>query len=99
MLRPLSASASYIYGSAVTTGTWSPSATSRGCTPTSPVGSPRLQLHGGVGFTWAFDCHLYLKRASLNQALVAPNVRQIDDAAARLEAATRSGRSALEMTL
>ena len=22
-----------------------------------------LQIHGGVGFTWEYDCHLYFKRA------------------------------------
>ncbi len=29
-----------------------------------------VQMHGGVGFTWEYDCHLYLKRALLNQALL-----------------------------
>jgi alkylation response protein AidB-like acyl-CoA dehydrogenase len=24
-----------------------------------------IQVHGGVGFTWAFDCHLYYRRANL----------------------------------
>ena len=24
-----------------------------------------LQIHGGVGFTWEFDIHLYLKRGKL----------------------------------
>jgi alkylation response protein AidB-like acyl-CoA dehydrogenase len=28
-----------------------------------------LQCHGGVGFTWDFDVHLYLKRARLSQQL------------------------------
>jgi alkylation response protein AidB-like acyl-CoA dehydrogenase len=22
-----------------------------------------IQIHGGVGFTWEYDCHLYFKRA------------------------------------
>jgi hypothetical protein len=26
-----------------------------------------LQVHGGIGFTWAHDTHLYLKRAQLDQ--------------------------------
>ena len=26
-----------------------------------------LQVHGGIGFTWEHDLHLYLKRAQLNQ--------------------------------
>lgn len=25
--------------------------------------SDNIQLHGGIGFTWEMDCHLYLKRA------------------------------------
>ena len=28
-----------------------------------------LQSHGGIGFTWEHDTHLYLKRAMLNQAV------------------------------
>jgi acyl-CoA dehydrogenase len=23
-----------------------------------------IQVHGGMGFTWAFDCHLYYRRAN-----------------------------------
>ena len=26
-----------------------------------------LQVHGGIGFTWESDVHLYLKRAQLDQ--------------------------------
>ena len=26
-----------------------------------------IQTHGGVGFTWAYDCHLYLKRAKAGE--------------------------------
>jgi len=26
-----------------------------------------LQVHGGIGFTWEHDMHLYLKRAQLDQ--------------------------------
>lgn len=28
-----------------------------------------IQLHGGIGFTWEHDCHLFLKRAILNELL------------------------------
>jgi alkylation response protein AidB-like acyl-CoA dehydrogenase len=28
-----------------------------------------VQVHGGIGFTWEHDMHLYLKRAKLDQAL------------------------------
>jgi len=34
------------------------------------VAQEGVQMHGGVGFTWEYDCHLYLKRAMLNQALL-----------------------------
>jgi alkylation response protein AidB-like acyl-CoA dehydrogenase len=26
-----------------------------------------LQVHGGIGFTWEHDVHLFLKRAQLDQ--------------------------------
>ncbi len=29
-----------------------------------------LQIHGGVGFTWEYDVHLYLKRARANESLL-----------------------------
>ena len=58
-----------------------------------------VQLHGGVGFTWEYDCHLYLKRARLNQALVASNETQLDYAAAGLAAATKADHSILELAL
>jgi alkylation response protein AidB-like acyl-CoA dehydrogenase len=29
-----------------------------------------VQLHGGLGYTWEHDMHLYLKRAKLNQSLL-----------------------------
>ena len=31
------------------------------------IASDGIQLHGGVGFTWEHDIHLYFKRAKLNQ--------------------------------
>ena len=30
------------------------------------------QVHGGIGFTWEHDCHLYLRRATSLEALVDP---------------------------
>ena len=33
-----------------------------------------MQLHGGIGFTWEHECHLFLKRARLNQVLGANTV-------------------------
>ncbi len=33
------------------------------------VAGQGVQVHGGIGFTWEHDIHLYLKRAKLDQAL------------------------------
>ena len=29
-----------------------------------------LQIHGGVGFTWEYDVHLYFKRAKSSESLL-----------------------------
>jgi alkylation response protein AidB-like acyl-CoA dehydrogenase len=58
-----------------------------------------VQLHGGVGFTWDFDPHVFLKRARLNEVLIMPNTALRDQAGAALTAITMSGRSALELGL
>jgi acyl-CoA dehydrogenase len=29
------------------------------------AGAEMIQLHGGVGFTWEYDCHLFYRRAKL----------------------------------
>jgi alkylation response protein AidB-like acyl-CoA dehydrogenase len=44
------------------------------------------QVHGGIGFTWEHDAHLYLRRATVLQALLAPEA-----AAAQLVDLTRRG--------
>ena len=56
-----------------------------------------VQLHGGVGFTWEYDVHLYLKRARLNEMLVADNLALRDAAAADLAKCTRIGQTTLEL--
>jgi alkylation response protein AidB-like acyl-CoA dehydrogenase len=33
------------------------------------VAAESIQLHGGIGFTWEHDAHLYLKRATVNRLL------------------------------
>jgi alkylation response protein AidB-like acyl-CoA dehydrogenase len=55
-------------------------------------------LHGGIGFTWEYDCHLFLKRARLNAVIGGDNAFRIDCAATALEQAARKGRSVLELT-
>ena len=58
-----------------------------------------VQLHGGVGHTWEFDCHLYLKRSRLNQAMVENNALQLDRVNDAFAAAMRAGRSVLELPI
>lgn len=56
-----------------------------------------VQLHGGVGFTWEFDVHIFLKRARLNEMLVGNNLILRDRAAAELATVTAPGASTLEL--
>lgn len=35
-----------------------------------PCAGECIQIHGGIGFTWEYDAHLYFKRASSSQALL-----------------------------
>jgi alkylation response protein AidB-like acyl-CoA dehydrogenase len=56
-----------------------------------------VQLHGGVGYTWDYDPHIFLKRARLNEILAMANPALRDRAATALAATTRAGHSALEL--
>jgi len=58
-----------------------------------------LQMHGGVGFTWEFDVHVYLMRSRLNELLVAHNHELRDRAADGFAEAFRAGRQPLELAL
>lgn len=58
-----------------------------------------LQLHGGIGFTWEYDCHLFLKRARLNRAIGGNNTDCLDRAAESLQRAVSGGRSVMELPL
>ncbi|MGW0365336.1 acyl-CoA dehydrogenase family protein [Streptomyces sp. NPDC002990] len=42
-----------------------------------------IQLHGGIGFTWEHDAHLYFKRAAADELLFGPADRLRAHAAAR----------------
>jgi alkylation response protein AidB-like acyl-CoA dehydrogenase len=33
------------------------------------IAEEAVQFHGGIGFTWEYDCHLFLKRALMNEML------------------------------
>ena len=55
-----------------------------------------IQVHGGIGFTWEHDAHLYLRRAGALSALLGP-VDRTRAAVARLAAAQDDTHSALEL--
>ncbi|HZG92692.1 MAG TPA: acyl-CoA dehydrogenase family protein, partial [Pseudonocardia sp.] len=41
-----------------------------------------IQVHGGIGFTWEHDAHLYLRRATVLAALTGAGTTAVDDVAA-----------------
>jgi alkylation response protein AidB-like acyl-CoA dehydrogenase len=45
-----------------------------------------IQLHGGIGFTWDYPAHLYLKRALLDRELFGSLANTLDDLARELAA-------------
>lgn len=78
------------------------------CSPTFfHCAAEALQFHGGVGFTWEYDVHLYFKRAKASQLLLgdAPlhleRIAQqlLDDSPATLFAAMASSDTSLTATL
>jgi alkylation response protein AidB-like acyl-CoA dehydrogenase len=48
---------------------WASIAKSHAADAYAEVAGQGIFVHGGIGFTWEHDMHLYLKRAKLNQAL------------------------------
>lgn len=46
------------------------------------IAEESVQFHGGVGFTWEYDCHIFLKRAWLNEMLGGPPVGCLERIAA-----------------
>lgn len=61
------------------------------------VASDCIQLHGGVGHTWEYDPHIYIKRARLNEALLASNRAMRDTAIRLLDEALDQGRTTTEL--
>jgi alkylation response protein AidB-like acyl-CoA dehydrogenase len=49
------------------------------------VSAENIQIHGGVGFTWEYDCHLYFKRAKSDEAWLGDGTRQRERVATLLE--------------
>ncbi|MEE8580142.1 MAG: acyl-CoA dehydrogenase family protein [Myxococcota bacterium] len=45
-----------------------------------------IQLHGGVGYTWEYDCHLFYRRAKLLSAMLGNASSWRDKLIARIEA-------------
>jgi alkylation response protein AidB-like acyl-CoA dehydrogenase len=37
-----------------------------------------IQVHGGIGFTWEHDAHLYLRRATALEAIIDPESARVD---------------------
>ena len=58
-----------------------------------------VQLHGGVGFTWEFDAHIFLKRALLNREIAGSAGKLRDLAEKDLAKATLAGETTAELTL
>ena len=52
-----------------------------------------LQVHGGIGFTWEYDMHLYLKRAQLDQVSYGDAAAHRDHIATLLRQRIESGQS------
>lgn len=50
--------------------------------------SEALQVHGGIGFTWEHDLHLYHRRVKANQVLFGDPYLHHERLAAALETAT-----------
>lgn len=51
-----------------------------------------LHVHGGIGFTWEADCHLFYRRARALAAMLGPAVRWREEIAARLERGERASK-------
>ena len=49
-----------------------------------------IQIHGGVGFTWEYDCHLFYRRAILLGSVLGDAAQWRDKLIDRLEARERA---------
>jgi alkylation response protein AidB-like acyl-CoA dehydrogenase len=75
---------------------WATIAKAEACDTYVKAVEESVLLHGGVGFTWEFDCHIYLKRARLNAFLAGNGRSNRDNAWQALVEASREGRSTVE---
>jgi alkylation response protein AidB-like acyl-CoA dehydrogenase len=67
--------------------TWTSLAKFSACDCYAALAADGVQMHGGIGFTWEHNAHLFLKRALLNQFLFGDSAQQQDRAAQLLIAA------------
>jgi alkylation response protein AidB-like acyl-CoA dehydrogenase len=49
-----------------------------------------IQVHGGVGFTWEYDCHLYFKRAKSTESFLGDPVWHREQVARRIGIGTEN---------
>jgi alkylation response protein AidB-like acyl-CoA dehydrogenase len=54
-----------------------------------------LQVHGGIGFTWEHDLHLFLKRAQLDQVTMGDATFHRERLAGLLRAKVEAGESVI----
>jgi alkylation response protein AidB-like acyl-CoA dehydrogenase len=54
------------------------------------IAGESIQLHGGIGFTWEHDAHLYWRRAKVDRLLLGDAAEHLD-AVARLAVAGALG--------
>jgi alkylation response protein AidB-like acyl-CoA dehydrogenase len=67
-----------------------PLAKSVGADAFATIAAETIQLHGGIGFTWEHDAHLYFKRATLTTSLLGDSHLQRQLVAARAGIAAES---------
>lgn len=78
---------------------WAKLAKERASETFARVAAECVQLHGGVGHTWEFDPHIFLKRSRLNLQLGVPNANALDSAATAFATAAHAGNSAMELPI
>src|SRR5262249_52096690 len=57
------------------------------------VAAENIQIHGGIGFTWEHDAHLYFKRAKASELFLADGAYHRERLAARIGLLSRTGLS------
>jgi len=63
---------------------WAAMAKSIACEAYHRIAGEAVQMHGGIGFTWEHQAHLYLKRATLDRALFGDTATLEDRVAAAI---------------